>query len=65
LIILTTDKTGRAVKVTASDYRKKAAEMRDKAKTAQDPVVHKELLSLADQYDRLARRTEGAKQERS
>jgi hypothetical protein len=55
---------GSTVKGTASDYRKKAAEMREKAKTAQDPVVHKELLSLAEQYDRLAKRTESGKKER-
>lgn len=52
------------MKGTASDYRKKAAEMRDKARTAQDPVVHKELLSLAEQYDHLARRTESGKKNR-
>jgi hypothetical protein len=33
----------------------KAAEMRDRAKSAHDPVAHQELLSLAKQYDALAR----------
>lgn len=60
----TAQDAGGAVKGTASDYRKKAADMREKAKTAQDPVVHQELLSLADQYDRLARRTESGKKAR-
>ncbi|HUK00001.1 MAG TPA: hypothetical protein VLV85_17255 [Stellaceae bacterium] len=42
----------------AATYRRKAAQLREKAKGARDPVVHQELLSLAEQYETLAKRAE-------
>ena len=42
----------------AAGYRAKAAEMRRRARSARDPVVHQELLFLAQQYELLAERTE-------
>jgi hypothetical protein len=42
----------------AATYRRKAAQLREKAKGARDPVVHQELLSLAEQYETLAQRAE-------
>lgn len=42
----------------AAGYQRKAAEMRERAKQARDPVVHQELLFLAHQYDLLAGRAE-------
>ena len=37
-----------------SDYRKKAAEMRERAAQVTDPVLCRELLTLAAEYERLA-----------
>ncbi|HZB93762.1 MAG TPA: hypothetical protein VE397_20100 [Stellaceae bacterium] len=42
----------------AATYRKKAGQLREKAKSARDPVVHQELLLLAEQYETLAKRAE-------
>jgi hypothetical protein len=42
----------------APAYRAKAREMREYAASAHDPVIHKELLRLAEQYEALARQTE-------
>jgi hypothetical protein len=42
----------------AGRYRAKAREMRERAKSAHDPIAYQELLSLADQYDALARQVE-------
>ena len=42
----------------AATYRRKAAQLREKAKGARDPIVHQELLSLAEQYETLAKRAE-------
>jgi hypothetical protein len=42
----------------AAMYRAKAEEMRNRAKSAHDPVAHQELLSLAVKYEVLARSAE-------
>jgi hypothetical protein len=46
----------------AGRYRAKAREMRERAKSAHDPIAYQELLSLADQYDALARQSRTARQ---
>ena len=48
--------------VDAAGYRAKAAEMRQRAKSTRDPVVHQELLFLAQQYDLLAQRAQNEEQ---
>jgi hypothetical protein len=42
----------------AAVYRAKASYMRERARSAHDPVAHQELLRLAEQYDAVARQTE-------
>jgi hypothetical protein len=42
----------------AAVYRVKASDMRERAKSAHDPVAYEELLSLAEQYDAVARQAE-------
>jgi hypothetical protein len=42
----------------AAGYRAKASDMRERAKSAHDPVAYRELLRLAEQYDAVARQTE-------
>ncbi len=43
------------MQLDAAGCRAKADEMRERAKTTRDPVAHKELLMLAEQYEMLAR----------
>jgi hypothetical protein len=42
----------------AAAYRAKASYMRERARSAHDPVAYQELLRLAEQYDSVARETE-------
>jgi hypothetical protein len=42
----------------AAVYRAKVCYMRERARSAHDPVAHQELLRLAEQYDSVARQTE-------
>jgi hypothetical protein len=42
----------------AAIYRAKASYMRERARSAHDPVAHQELLRLAEQYGAVARQTE-------
>jgi len=54
---LSDDETNVTALLCAMDYhvyRARAAELRQRAQTAQDPVVFRELLALAAEYDRLA-----------
>jgi hypothetical protein len=39
-------------------YRMKASDMRERARSAHDPVAYQELLRLAEQYDAVARQTD-------
>jgi hypothetical protein len=41
--------------VDAAEYRAKAREMREKARTTHDPSAHADLLMMANQYDWLAK----------
>lgn len=41
-----------------TEYQARAAEMRELAKTGRDPIVNKELLFLAEQYEALAKPAE-------
>jgi hypothetical protein len=50
--------------VDAAKYRAKAVEIRQRAQTAQDPIVLQELLALAAEYERLAEETERRERER-
>jgi hypothetical protein len=47
-------RAGKATQLDAAGCRVKADEMRERAKTARDPVAHKQLLMLAEQYEILA-----------
>ena len=38
----------------AAHFREKAVDCRARARTAGDPVIHRELLFLADHYEQLA-----------
>jgi hypothetical protein len=42
----------------AAVYRAKASYMRERARSAHDPVAYQELLRLAEQYNAVARQTE-------
>jgi hypothetical protein len=42
----------------ATTYRLKASDLRERARSAHDPVAYQELLRLAEQYDAVARQTD-------
>ena len=59
---LSDDETNVTTLLCAIDYRvyrTKAAELRQRAQTAQDPIVSRELMALAAEYERLAQEGEG------